>query len=229
MYAYEFFVIALSFEYEVIKSNRKSVGIVISPDCKVIVRAPKRAKQSVIEKIIKEKTPWIKEKLAFFAPSLIKKLENKFSFLGKDLNLIFKDETAKREVILDGENIIVSGKNPKLQFEKWLFLRAAEVFLDRFEICFGEFSKHFSYKKPILKIRKMRSRWGSISSSGIMTLNLSLISAPMDCINYVIMHELCHLKHQNHGRSFHKLEASFIPNSKELDEKLKHFAIWLKF
>jgi predicted metal-dependent hydrolase len=80
----------------------------------------------------------------------------------------------------------------------------------------------------MLKIRKMKARWGSISASGVMTLNLHLIRTPLDCIDYVIMHELCHLKHQNHGKNFHLLEETFTPNCKEINQKLKHFGVWLK-
>jgi len=194
----------------------------------VKVRTPKRASAALIEKVVREKTPWITEKLAFFIPFLQKKLENKISFLGHDFDLIFGNEEAKKEVIFAEKSITIFGKNPQLQFDKWLLSKALIVFEARFEICFNRFSKQFTYKKPILKIRKMKSRWGSLSSSGHMTLNLNLISAPIDCIDYVIMHELCHLKHQNHGKKFHILEESFVPNLKEIDKKLKHFGVWLK-
>jgi predicted metal-dependent hydrolase len=218
----------MDFQYEVIKSSRKSVGITISPNCIVKVRIPKRVSLAFVEKLLKERTPWIKAKLAFFQPFLEKKLENKISFLGKDFELIYQEVAGKRGVLQSEKSITVFGGNPSLQFEKWLLSKALILFEERFNECFTEFSKYFHYTKPILKIRKMKARWGSLSASGVMTLNLHLIRTPLDCIDYVIMHELCHLKHQNHGKSFHLLEETFTPNRKEINQKLKHFSVWLK-
>lgn len=218
----------MDFQYEVIKSNRKSVGITISPNCIVKVRIPKRVSLAFVEKILKERTPWIQAKLSFFQPFLEKKLENKISFLGKDFELIYQENSEKRGVLQSEKSITVFGGNPSLQFEKWLLSQALILFEERFNECFKEFSKHFHYKKPLLKIRKMKARWGSLSALGVMTLNLHLIRTPLDCIDYVIMHELCHLKHQNHGKNFHLLEETFTPNWKEINQKLKHFGVWLK-
>ncbi len=67
-------------------------------------------------------------------------------------------------------------------------------------------------EKPVLKIRKMKTLWGSFSVKSGITLNLELIKAPRACIEYVVIHELCHLLHLNHGPEFYNLLEQFIPD-----------------
>lgn len=61
--------------------------------------------------------------------------------------------------------------------------------------------------KPKLQVKAMRTRWGSLSKGGILTLNPDLIRAPRECIEYVVCHELCHLRHHDHGTGFYRLLA----------------------
>ena len=71
-----------------------------------------------------------------------------------------------------------------------------------------------------LKFRKMKSRWGSCNSKGAITLNKKLVKTPEICIDYVVIHELAHLKHLNHSKKFHTLVDSYHPNSKEAKDIL---------
>ena len=219
---------AKNFEYTIIKSKRKSLSIAVLPNMKVKVRAPLKATEKFIFEVIEEKTPWILKKLAFFEEFGIKKENNKILFLGKNLQLIFQ-VSENKSVTIKEEEIIILGKNPEKVFEDWLKAKVNEVFSNYLEECYSIFSKYFNYKKPILKIRKMKSRWGSLSSLGIITLNFHLIKTPPECLHYVIMHELCHLKHQNHSCKFRELETFFVPNAKELNKKLKQFGAFLKY
>ena len=73
---------------------------------------------------------------------------------------------------------------------------------------------------PTIKLRKMEKRWGSCSNDGLILLNPELISAPLDCIDYVIVHELCHLKEYNHNRRFYQLLSMALPNWEECKAKL---------
>jgi len=76
----------------------------------------------------------------------------------------------------------------------------------------------FSYSE--LKFRKMKSRWGSCNSKGVITLNKKLIKTPETCVDYVIIHELAHLKHLNHSKKFHTLIDKYHPNPKEAKDIL---------
>lgn len=70
----------------------------------------------------------------------------------------------------------------------------------------------------------MKSRWGSMSNRSVMTLNSHLIHTPIECIDYVIMHELCHLRWKSHGKRFYQLQERITPNYKELKRKLESFS-----
>ena len=63
-----------------------------------------------------------------------------------------------------------------------------------------------------MQIRRMKTRWGSLSPNSILTLNMDLIRAPKECVDYVIIHELCHLQYPNHGPGFYKLMESVMPD-----------------
>ena len=74
---------------------------------------------------------------------------------------------------------------------------------------------------PALKIRKMKTLWGSFSVKRGITLNLELIKAPRECIEYVVIHELCHLFHLNHGPKFYNLLEQFLPDWTKRKHKLE--------
>ena len=92
---------------------------------------------------------------------------------------------------------------------------AKQTFASRLKINFEIFSKQYQFPFPTLQIKKMKSRWGSMSSRGNMVLNKNLIHTPIECIDYVIIDKLCHLKH--------KLQEKFTPNCKEIKKRLKEF------
>jgi predicted metal-dependent hydrolase len=75
--------------------------------------------------------------------------------------------------------------------------------------------------QPRLSIKRMQKRWGSLSDRGTVTLNTDLIRAPKKCIDYVVTHELCHLKYHDHGPEFYKLLSSVIPGWEKIKHKLE--------
>lgn len=77
---------------------------------------------------------------------------------------------------------------------------------------------------PKIKIRQMKSRWGSCSKSGTISLNPELMKAPPSCIRYVLIHELCHLKEHSHNASFYDLLNKFLPEWKQEKQKLNLMA-----
>lgn len=79
------------------------------------------------------------------------------------------------------------------------------------------------FKPAGLIIRKMKRRWGSCSNKGIITLSTELIKLPELYIEYVILHELCHLKHHNHGSGYYKLLSELFPDYKTVRKDLKKF------
>ena len=88
--------------------------------------------------------------------------------------------------------------------EEWYLQKASTCFHAVFHLVWERFTTT-AVAKPSLKIRKMKTRWGSLSNRGRLTLNLDLIKAPKECIEYVVIHELCHLAHRHHDSDFYKL------------------------
>lgn len=219
----------------VISKKRKTIGIQVLPNCTVKIVASKKLCEAKINEILQLKAKWIDEKIAFFRenkPLPAKEYCNgeEFYFLGKvcDLKVL---ECEQNAVEIVENSIVVKAKNSvkvKGILTKWFKLKAKNLFLERLSVCYEIFVKKHNYPIPFLKIRKMKSRWGSLSSAGFMTLNLQLIHVDLHLIDYVIMHELCHLKYQNHGRKFYDLQSEFVPNYKDLKRKLNGFLPELK-
>ena len=104
--------------------------------------------------------------------------------------------------------------------ERWYAARARTQFRKRLGVCLGT-AVGRSVDPPKLQIRRMTKRWGSCGPSGTLTLNLDLIRAPRPCIDYVIVHELCHLKHPNHSQEFYRLLSTAMPDWQERKMRLE--------
>ncbi|MDF1883788.1 M48 family metallopeptidase [Sulfurimonas sp. SAG-AH-194-C21] len=87
------------------------------------------------------------------------------------------------------------------------------------------YSKKMGLVFDIIKYRKMKSRWGSCSSNRIITFNTELMKVDKNLIDYVVVHELAHLKHMNHSKDFHSLVEQYLPGSKKLRSELKHIRL----
>lgn len=147
-------------------------------------------------------------------------------YLGKRYSLkVIVDKNAKSEVKLLGGRLEVrtltkDKASIKKHLDKWYRSRAEEVFLRRLRECASNTSwlRHL----PTMRLRKMRTQWGSCSPSGELLLNPQLVKAPRSCIDYVIFHEICHLKESNHSPAYYKLLGKYLPDyarrKQELDD-----------
>jgi len=106
----------------------------------------------------------------------------------------------------------------KKLLNQWYSKKAQLQFAESMDRCWQKF---IGIGKPKLSIKRMQKRWGSLSDKGTVTLNTDLIRAPKECIDYVVTHELCHLKYNNHGPEFYKLLDSVIPGWEKIKHKLE--------
>ena len=113
------------------------------------------------------------------------------------------------------------GERVRGLLEDWYRTHAKRVFAHRLEGCLESTRSLGLETVPNLVIRKMAKRWGSCTRAGNILLNLDLVKVPVHCIDYVIVHELCHLKVHNHGREFYRLLARCLPDWEARKKRLE--------
>lgn len=225
-------------EYRVIYSKRKSYSLEVLPCKNVILRVPEEAQSRVIESFIRKKLHWIKKQKNYFDSFGVIPTERKYIsgeshfFLGDKYRLKVIEST-KNAVELVGNRdrfLKLYTKNTDANYlgrklETWKREKLHSIVNELLEECFQNFSKKTGCQtKSIFRIKRMRKSWGRMNKNGVMTLNLKLAEAPIECIKYVINHELCHLIHFNHSREFYALQESITPDWKALKWSLETFS-----
>lgn len=218
-------------EYQLFYSKRKTLEIAVHPDSTTIVKAPNDSEISLIEKKIHKRARWILKQLDYFQQFTPKTPERVYIsgethlYLGKQYRLKVT-QGQKNSIKLSRGIFQVSCRgepNPELVkklMKKWYMDKAKIQFNKSFERCWPKFNS-MDFNKPSISIKRMQKRWGSLSEKGTMMLNAELIKAPKECIDYVIIHELCHLKYHNHSSEYYKLLGSFMPNWEKIKHKLE--------
>lgn len=216
-------------------SKRKTLEISVYPDLSVRIKAPISRSYDEIKAKVLKRGLWILEQKYFFSMYLPKQPEKRyvsgesFMYLGKQYRLkIVQDKS--EQVVLKRGYIFVHLKNRKNSkqikqlLEQWYRQRASIKFEERLDLCINKLKKH-GVNKPKMQIRKMSRRWGSCSEKGKITLNVQLLKASSYCIDYVITHELCHLKYFNHGKAFYKLLTGVMPDWEKRKKRLESISI----
>ena len=216
--------------YAVEFCRRKTLEISVMPDSAVQVRAPQGATLEAIAQKVQKKAPWIVEKQNWFAK--FPKAPPPRQYLGGETHLYMgrryrlKIEKGKERLVkIDGGfiRVVSADIHPatiKKILDQWLRARAKAQFEKVFLACLARFSPSSA---PVrLQIRDMKTRWGSLSKGGILTLNIKLIAAPKECIEYVVVHELCHLKYPNHDKKFYRLLETRLPDWEKRKQKLEN-------
>ena len=216
--------------YAVEFSSRKTLEISVMPDCAVQVKAPQGVSFEAIAQKVQKKASWIVEKQDWFAKFPKAPLPRQYlggethSYLGRRYRLkIEKGDTCGVKInggFIRVESNDVSADTVRKLMNVWFRLRAEVHFRKILE----SYVAKFKIEAPLrLQIRKMKTRWGSLSKGGVLTLNLSLVAAPKECVEYVVVHELCHLKYANHGDAFFALLESRLPDWKRRKKKLEEW------
>ncbi len=198
------------------KPKLKNTYISVSKNGEITLKSPKVSKQ-FIQALLIEKEAWIKKQLKISNenPAIKINLEDEI-LLFSEIHSIDVDEA---QALRDSLNKIrvQSQRNILKCYDKFYKEYAHEYITPRV----GYFSEIMGLDFKEIKYKKMKSRWGSCSSNRVLTFNTQLIKIDKKLIDYVIVHELSHLKHMNHSKSFHDLVERYILNSKELRKELK--------
>jgi hypothetical protein len=211
--------------------KRKTMEITVHPDCTIIVKAPVGADIRLIENKIRKRARWILRQLNYFK-QFTPKTPNRcyvngetHLYLGKQYRLKLVDGTENSVKLSHGFFYITCRGVPAPEMaqkilDKWYAQKARLHFAQCLDCCWKKFDS-LGIHKPNLSIKRMKKRWGSLSDKGTITLNTDLIRAPKECIDYVVMHELCHLKYNNHSQEFYKLLDSILPGWEKIKHKLE--------
>lgn len=198
-------------EFNVQYGNRKKLAIQIDSFGFITVKAPNDTSKEMIVSAIESKGKRILEKIheievAREAPKAREyHAQGKFLYLGKDrfLHELIDSSELNEEVL-------------KRNLKKFYIASCRTIIEERIKI----YQKQLKVKPKIIEIVESKAKWGSCSSDKKLTFNYRLAMAPVEVIDYVIIHELCHILHMNHDRSFWRRVGSIMPDYKEKEEYL---------
>lgn len=204
-------------EYNVciVRKNNKNTYIRVKEDLTIYVTTSYFVTNKQIISVLDDNVNYLKKAINKQLKSINKK--DKFFYLGNSYDIILLSTI--KEVEIDYNNSIIYTKDDKM-LNKWLNKNIKEIFIERYNECFKEFRE--CDKIPSLKIRQMKSRWGVYNRlKHSITLNSHLIEYSIDCLDYVIYHELSHTVHFDHSKSFWSLVSKYCKNYKIIKKKLK--------
>ena len=218
-------------------SKRKTLEIVVYPDQTVWVTAPEQSSLEKVFEKVRKRGRWIVKQVKYFSrfDNENKKFEyisgETHRYLGKQYRLkviqVGKDEAEsvklKRGYFVIRTNKKENTDHVKEQLQQWYRSKAEEKFSNRLSACIALVKKYEIGRPNDLKVYHMDKRWGSYTSSGNILLNPDLIKHPVYCIDYVIIHELCHTKHPNHNKKFYGLLNKVLPDWQRRKNKLERF------
>ena len=222
-------------KFELEFSDRKTLGIKVHPDKSVQVDAPFDSTKEKINEKVRSKARWIIKQQEFFLSFHPLTPPRKFItgethlYLGKQYRLKIIESPEESVKLYSGYiTVNCKDKSDKKEIEqllkKW-YKSKAEV---HFNQLFENWKSHLSLSKnnnATLNYKWMNKRWGTCNNEGQITLNIELIKAPKKCIEYVIVHEVCHLSYLNHSKSFYNLLEKHYPEWRNTKYQLEHFMV----
>jgi predicted metal-dependent hydrolase len=217
--------------YSLVRCARKTMEIAVLPDGSVVVKVPAGADPHLIEHKLYKRARWILRQQSYFSQFNPRTPARRYIsgethlYLGRQYRLKVsrgKDNSVK--LIRGFFHITCNGSAGPDEVQRllstWYMDKARMHFSESLERCLKKF-RRLGIAKPRIAIKRMRTRWGSLSSKGTLTLNADLIRAPQECIDYVVIHELCHLKHRDHGTAFYQLLDAVVPDWERIKHRLE--------
>lgn len=219
-----------SYDVRVERSSRKTVALQVTPEGALVVRSPYDFHEDNILEFVGRKMGWVLKKLREIADMEPALPARKFIpgeshyFLGKQYMLEVEYDDTERVELRRDRLVVHQSERGRTEtrriFQEWQRAQMEKVFSVRY----ARMGKRFSYSSlPRLEIKLMQKRWGSYRLSGSIALNEKLIHAPIEAIDYVIIHELCHHKHADHSKEYYTLLSRVLPGWKEEKKRLERY------
>ncbi|AOT73266.1 M48 family metallopeptidase [Geosporobacter ferrireducens] len=197
--------------FDVQYGNREKLSIQIDSTGLVTVKAPKKTTEDTVIRAVEQNSKWILEKL--YTISELRKMpkakeyhdQEKFLYLGKEYSL---------HELIETNNL--GEEELKNSLKKFYISRCKQIVGERIK----NYEQQLGVKPKAIEVVESKTQWGSCNSNKKITFNYRLSMAPVEVIDYVIVHELCHLIHMNHDRSFWRRVGSILPDYKKRQELL---------
>lgn len=207
--------------------------IVLTPPEQIRVLVPSGIDLEKVEAFVQAKSSWIRKHLEHWRnlppppppPGYVNGEEH--LFLGERYPLRIVPGSRDLAEIRNGKLWVVTQGFPFPEkvarvLDRWYREQAERVFREVFEQQFGPFSS-MELPRPEIKVRHMKRRWGTMHRTRLMLLNQDLVKAPRSCVEYIVVHELCHMVHPHHQAPFHRLVAQVMPDWQERKRRLDQF------
>ena len=220
---------------EVVYEERNQLAIRVRPDMVVEARAPLSSEPDRVKTRLNAKARWIWQQLDHFEKYQPLQPPRQYVsgethlYLGRQYRLKIEHSEIER-VRLVGKFFRVEVNEPgnsnqvKSLMLDWYQSHAKEIIRKRIAPLLIEV-RRYGAKQPDVRTRWMKKRWGSCTPNGVMTINIELVKAPVHCVDYVLMHELCHLVHPNHSPEFYRLLNTLMPDWEIRKERLERVMI----
>lgn len=228
--------------YEVVRKphpegQKRKITIKVNPNCETVVTAPEGAERQEIHAAVMKRAKWVYDALKDFRAQKTYVQDKEYIsgemqfYLGRRYVLkVIEDREALPSVKLTRGKLLVTltrfsddkTSRVKALVNNWYRVRAERVFHERL----AELLPQTTWVDgiPSFRVLPMQKQWGSCSAKGSLMLNPHLIKAPKECIDYVILHELCHIAEYNHSERFWRLLTQVMPHWKEVKSRLDGMA-----
>ena len=215
--------------------RQASIAIHVEPEGRVLVDAPIQASHTAILAAVRKRARWIQDHLSNFNRRHAHILPREYVsgestlYLGRRYRLkVIPVDDAGVNVKLRGSYLEVRIAKPapdlvRQAIASWYHARARAIFAERIVAMLSTMRWKLEASPP-LRLQSMKTQWGSCSPTGKLSLNPWLVKAPRDCIDYVILHELCHLREHNHSPRFFKLLDRHMPPWRQRKARLDELA-----
>lgn len=219
-------------QYQLIRSNRKTIAISFDQDMHIVVKAPDWVSTNEINRFVQQKSQWIEATRIRLLNARQKQKQERLQlqngdelpFLGQKLMLtvIREDRKTGRAKLVQNQLLLWIPYEADYEFrravlEKWYRKKALELLPGKVAC----FAKTLGVRYCGISIKDQKSRWGSCSSKGNLNFNFRIMMAPEKVCDYVIWHEVCHLVYMNHSMEFWKLLEEFCPEYHDCKKWLK--------
>ncbi len=213
----------MTLTYKLVRSKRRTLAVVVERDGTLTVRAPLRMAEAEIRRFVEAKSDWIERKQAEAAKEAVvpHRFEDgeRFPFLGKTLPLRLVSNR-RPALAMDGERFCLSRSRQaeaRALLVAWYRAQARKIITERVEY----FARSHHFEPLKVRISSARTRWGSCSRKGTLSFSWRLVMAPPEVVDYVVVHELAHLREMNHSRAFWELVGAILPDYKQRRAWLK--------